>query len=455
MYNTKLHFHFTGIGGSGMSGIAEVLLTLGYRVSGTDQRQSSVLDRLASLGATIAVGHSREHLAKDASILVYSSAVTQSNPELVEARARGIPVIRRAEVLAELIRLKYGVVVAGAHGKTTTTAMIGRILEEGGKDPTVILGGTLRSSGGGGVLGRGDFLVAESDESDRCFLLLSPAIAVVTNIDAEHLSAYGSMEELERSFSQFLHAVPFYGLAITCADDPRVASLAASLERRVVTYGLESPATITAHDIKLEPGSSSYVVVKDNQEIGTVSLGMSGRHMVLNSLAAIAVGLEVGIPMETITRALRQMPGIARRMELLRDHQDLLVMSDYGHHPTELRATIRAVRDAWSSRFKRLVVVFQPHRYSRTKDCFEQFRDVFGDADIVLITEIYSAGEAPIPGISGETLCESLQHAGREFVGGVDGLSQRLKSVTLPGDLVLFLGAGSIGSIAEEYASCL
>jgi UDP-N-acetylmuramate--alanine ligase len=455
MYNTRLHFHFTGVGGVGMSGLAEILLNLGYQVSGSDLKESLSVKRLRDLGAAVAIGHAAEHLSPAASLVVFSSAVSGENPEILEARRRGLPVIRRAEVLAELIRLKYGVVVAGSHGKTTTTAMVGRILEVGGKDPTIIVGGTLSSSGGGGILGRGEFLVAEADESDRSFLLLSPAIAVVTNIDDEHLGAYGSLADLEQSFSQFLHSVPFYGLAVVCADDPRVMRVAASLERRIVTYGFSPAAQLSAIDISFRPGESTFTVTQDGESIATMTLPMPGRHMVLNALAACAVGIELGIPVAQIGEALGTMPRIGRRMEVLARAHGITVMSDYGHHPTEIRATLKAVRESWMQEHQRLRVIFEPHRYSRTSDCFGQFLDCFAAADEVMVSEIYAAGESPMADISGERLFQAMRHAGKRWLPKIADSLPTLREEMMPGDLVLFMGAGSIGGIGEQFARSL
>jgi UDP-N-acetylmuramate--alanine ligase len=452
MYNSGLHFHFTGVGGSGMSGLAEILLNLGYKVSGSDMKDSPVVWRLRSLGANISIGHKIDNLHSDASLVVFSSAVSDQNPEIIEARRRGLPVIRRAEVLAELIRLKYGIVVAGSHGKTTTTAMIGRILEVGGKDPTIVVGGTLSSSGGGGILGRGDFLVAEADESDKSFLLLSPAIAVVTNIDEEHLAAYGSLEELERSFGQFLHAVPFYGLAVLCADDHRVMKLAESFERRVVTYGFSERAHLTARDVRFSPGFSSFTLVREGMPLGEIKMPMAGRHMVLNSLAACAVGIELGLSIEEISQALGTLPRIGRRMEVLARGDGITVMTDYGHHPTEIKATLLGVRDSWMQDHKRLRVIFEPHRYSRTKECFSEFLDAFESADELMIGEIYPAGEKPIEGISGEVLFESIKHANKSWLPSIIEALPQIREQSRTGDLVLFMGAGPVGGMAEQFA---
>jgi UDP-N-acetylmuramate--alanine ligase len=455
MYNVKLHFHFTGIGGSGMSGIAEVLLNQGFQVSGTDLRQSSATDRLQSLGATIQFGHAAENLPPEASLLVFSSAVSMENPEVVEARRRGIPVIRRAEVLAELMRLKYGVAVAGSHGKTTTTSMSASIMEAGGLDPTVIIGGQVSSMASGARLGQSNFLVAETDESDRSFLLLKPTVAVVTNIDSEHLSAYTSMSELEQSFEQFIQSVPFYGLSILCIDDPRVRALAQRYDRRKVTYGISPDAQLRAIDIQHDRTTVRYTLEVRGEACGVIELPIPGRHMAVNSLAAIAVGLEFGIPLESIRSALARFGGVRRRLEVVAEVHGVTIMNDYGHHPTEIRATLAAVQAGWASYPHRLHVVFQPHRYTRTRDSFVDFLDAFEAADSLLLTEIYAASETPIEGISGERLCSAVHHSAKQFVANPEDALPFLERTVAKGDIVLCLGAGSIGSLPEKVAACL
>ncbi|MFM1848743.1 MAG: UDP-N-acetylmuramate--L-alanine ligase [Pseudomonadota bacterium] len=451
MYNSALHFHFAGIGGSGMSGLAEILLNLGFRVSGSDQKVTATVVRLRQLGAEIFEGHAAEHLPSGASLLVYSSAIDRANPEIVEAERRGLPIVRRAEVLAELMRLKYGVGVAGSHGKTTTTSMTAAILERGGLDPTVVIGGQVKSMGSGGKLGRSDYLVAETDESDRSFLLLRPTIAVVTNIDAEHLNAYTSLAELEESFHQFVRSVPFYGLAVLCIDDPRVRDLAELYKGRKITYGVSPQAQLRAVNIEPHRDGTTFEVVRNGEPICRVHLPMLGRHIVVNSLAAIAVGLEFGIAPETIAAALGEFSGVKRRLEVLGEHGGVTVINDYGHHPTEVKATIQAVRSGWGSELRRLHVVFQPHRYTRTRDCFVTFLDAFGECDNLTITEIYAASEAPIEGITGDTLAGAITHPAARYIKDFDDVLPRLLAEVEPGDVVVCLGAGSIGGFAERF----
>ncbi len=449
MYNPNLHFHFTGIGGVGMSGIAEVLLHQGFKVSGSDLNKGEACHRLESLGAKIFEGHSAENLPENASLLVFSSAVRSTNPELVEAHKREIPVIPRAQVLAELMRLKHGIAVAGSHGKTSTTSMIAHILEAADKDPTVIVGGQVKSIGGSGAkLGKGDFLVAESDESDRSFLLLKPTIAIVTNIDSEHLEAYASMSDLEEAFCSFVESVPFYGLAVLCIDDPKVEKLAELYSRRKVTYGLRPDAEIHAKNIKSDVDCMRYDLYKDKDKLVSITLPMLGHHMVSNSLAAIAVALELGINPDVISTAISTFPGVGRRLEKVGEARGIIVINDYGHHPTEIRATLSALRSSINNKDRKLHVIFQPHRYSRTKSCFAEFLTSFGDCDNLILTEIYAASEDPIENITGESLYNALNHPSKHFVKDFkDALSivPSLKS----NDIVVCLGAGTIGQLPQ------
>ena len=449
MYNSKLHFHFTGIGGSGMSGLAEILLTSGFRVSGSDQALSSVCKRLQGLGATIFQGHDAQNLPAASSLLVYSSAVGAENPELVEARRRGIPVIRRAEVLAELMRLKFGVAVAGSHGKTTTTSMIAAVLERGGLDPTVVIGGQVRTQASGGRVGRGSYLVAETDESDRSFLLLRPTIAVVTNIDNEHLNAYSSLADLFSSFEQFVSSVPFYGLGVFCIDDSRVRDLAKQYPRRQVTYGLSPDAEYQLTDVSVSPAGTRYAVLRAGEPLMEVHLPTLGRHLALNSLAAVAVGIEFGLAPELIRDALSAFPGVKRRLEVISTVHGITVVSDYGHHPTEIRATLRALREAYG-RSGKVHVIFQPHRYTRTRDCFVDFLAAFEQADRVAVTEIYAASEQPLPDVNGARLCAAMSHPAKQFFPELPEALGWILSEVQPGDTVVCLGAGSIGAFAEE-----
>lgn len=454
MYNTKLHFHFTGIGGSGMSGIAEILLSLGFHVSGSDIKDSPIVARLRSLGASILIGHRASNVPETASSLVYSSAVKLDNPEVQEANSRGIPVIRRAEVLAELMRLKFAVGVAGSHGKTTTTTMTAGILEKGGLDPTVIIGGQLQSSETGARVGKSDYLVAETDESDRSFLLLKPTIAVVTNIDTEHLNAYESFAELITSFEQFVHSVPFYGLAILCIDCPRVRDIYAKYTRRKISYGFSPEAVVQPVNVKERPAGIEYDIAVHGKVITHVSLPVPGRHLMLNSLAAVCVGLEFGVAPDTVASALNHFPGVKRRLEVSGKEAGITVINDYGHHPTEVRATLDAVRSGYGGSGK-VHVIFQPHRYSRTRDCFVDFLKSFDAADSVTITDIYAASEESIDGVSSEKLCAALIHPAKSYASTLEQAGIEVSRRAMKGDVVVCLGAGSIGQLPEKILELL
>lgn len=462
MYNPHLKFHFTGIGGSGMSGLAEILVGLGFVVSGSDLKDSSVCERLRSLGVQISIGHCRENLPLDASLLVYSSAVAQTNPEVSEARDRGLPIVARAEVLAELMRLKFGISVAGSHGKTTSTSFIASALELAGLDPTVIIGGRVKALSSGGKLGRGEFLVAESDESDRSFLLLKPSIAVLTNIDAEHMGAYESFDELVESFATFINSVPFYGLSIFCSDDLRVRKLFELSRKRKVCFGLnrfketlnneDRLPDFFADNITIDKHFSCYDLVVRGAFVQRIKLNIPGRHFVSNSLAAFAVADEIGVPLDVVAQALAQFRGVARRLEVLLERDNLALISDYGHHPSEIAATLKAIRDGWCNEGRRVVAVFQPHRYSRTRDCLSDFAGCFRDVDSLILTPIYSAGEAEIPGISSASIAEVVEHPQISLVPELSALGEVVKSGLKAGDIVVFLGAGSIDQIARGLA---
>jgi UDP-N-acetylmuramate--alanine ligase len=454
MYDTSLSFHFVGIGGSGMSGIAEVLLNCGFGISGSDLVFSEPCRRLQSLGANIQVGHLAENVPTDASLLVYSSAVRPENPEVQEARRRGIPVVPRAEVLAELMRLKFGIGVAGAHGKTTTTSMIGTMLEHAGLDPTVIIGGVIKSMCTGGKLGQGQFLVAETDESDRSFLRLKPSVAIITNIDSEHMEAYESMQDLIDSFEEYANSIPFYGLAIFCMDDERVANIASSYAKRKVTYGIHAPADIQAERITPEKFSVRYDLIIHGKNVGVVHLPVPGRHAVQNSLAAVAVGLELKLKSEQIIAALEKFEGVERRFDIVRTAEPT-VINDYGHHPTEIRSVISAIREGWKIEDRKIHVVFQPHRYTRTRDCFGEFLTAFDGADSVLIAPIYAASENPIPGITSEALTKALSHPNARCFADFDQMEQALFADVKPDDIVLCLGAGTIGGFSKRLASAV
>jgi len=455
MYNPRLHFHFIGIGGSGMSGLAEILLTSGFQVSGSDVRTSDICARLESLGAKIYIDHAASNVPASASLVVYSSAVLMTNPEVREAKRRKLPIVRRAEVLAELMRLKFGVGVAGSHGKTTTTSMTATILDAGGLDPTVVIGGQVKTLGTGGRLGQGEYLVAETDESDRSFLLMKPTVAIVTNIDDEHMNAYRSRKDLEDSFRKFVDSVPFYGLAILCVDDPVVRQIAKECKRRVLTYGFSPDAEVSAVDIKPSRAGMEFGVVYRGAHLGTFQLPMFGRHLVQNCLAAIGVGLEFGLSIETIRTALASFGGVKRRLEVIGTANSVTVMNDYGHHPTEIRATLRAIRECFAESMNRLVVVFQPHRYTRTQMCWGEYLSAFTEADHVVMTEVYAASEEPIVGVSGEALTAELHHSSKEFCADIERVVEVLPGKLQPRDLVLCLGAGSVGSLPEKLVSAL
>ena len=442
-----------------MSGIAELLANLGYEVSGSDARTSDVTERLESLGVRIAVGHQAAHLGPS-DVVVVSSAITADNPEVVEAQQRHIPVIPRAEMLAELMRLRYGIAIAGAHGKTTTTSMVALMLEAAGLDPTAVIGGRLSAFGSNARLGRGDYMVAEADESDRSFLKLSPAIAVITNIDHEHMESYGTWENLQQAFAEFANKVPFYGAIVACVDDLPVRELLPRLTRRVITYALDREADVSGSDMQLLPfGSRTRIWLRQpdgtKQDAGVIHLKVPGRHNVLNALAAIAVGIEVAIPFTRISAALEAFRGAERRFQTRGEAGGVLVVDDYGHHPTEIAAVIAAARAGID---RRLVAVFQPHRYTRTQQLLEQFGSAFAGADAVVLTDIYAAGEQPIPGISAQVLAEAVRRSVRvpvELVPALDDIPAAVARLTKPGDLVLTLGAGSIGTVGDRILEAI
>ena len=446
--------HFIGIGGSGMNGIAEVLLNLGYQVSGSDLQQTSVIERLRGMGAKIYTGHSRQHVG-DVEVVVRSTAVKDENPEVVEALERSIPVIPRAEMLAELMRLKYGVAVAGTHGKTTTTSMIATMLADTNLDPTIVIGGRLNSLKSGARLGQGEIMVAEADESDGSFLYLSPIIAMITNIDREHLDHYqGGIAEIEDAFVSFANKVPFYGLVIVCLDDPRVQEIIPRISRRLCTYGFNPQADLQATKVRISGMNSSFTVVAGEQVLGEVSIGLPGRHYVQNALAAIAAGLEIGLDFELIQHNLKRFSGVQRRLQILGEFQGVPVIDDYGHHPTEIIATLRALRQAFPDR--KLVVAFQPHRFSRTKYLFTDFLVAFNEADELLVTAIYPAGEAPIAGITAENLAEEIKHHGHKNVHyfvDQETMVSYLRDNLHGNQILITLGAGNINKVAYNLVA--
>lgn len=455
MFKRYQRIHFVGIGGSGMSGIAEILLNLGYQVTGTDQRRNEAVERLLQLGAKVHVGHAAEHV-EGAHVVVYSSAVARDHVELQAARRLGVPVIPRAEMLAELMRLKYGIAVAGTHGKTTTTSMIGAVLAEGRLDPTIVVGGRVTSLGTNARLGQGEFLVAEADESDGSFLKLAPTIAVVTTIDAEHLDHYGSLDAVRAAFLAFVARVPFYGCAVLCLDEPNIQTLLPRIDKRVVTYGLDSNADLVARRIRLSGLTSRFEVSRRGAALGECALQVPGRHNVLNALAAIGVGLDLDIPFITIQRALGAFTGVQRRFQVRGTAGAVTVVDDYGHHPAEIRATLAAAKAGFDAR---VVCVFQPHRYTRTRDLHREFVTAFNQADVLLVMDVYPAGEAPIPGVSAAALAEDIRAHGHRDVTHVGSdraeVAERLVQITRPGDLVLTLGAGDVYQVGVELLSRL
>ena len=458
----RIHrIHFVGIGGVGMGGIAEVMLNLGYQVSGSDLQENAVTRRLAEQGAIVNLGHGAENVS-DCDVVVISSAVKPDNPEVVAAQEQRIPVVPRAEMLAELMRFRYGIAVAGTHGKTTTTSLIASVLAEGGADPTFVIGGRLNSAGTHARLGDGRYLVAEADESDASFMLLQPMMAVVTNIDADHMETYeGDFQKLRHTFVDFLHHLPFYGLAVLCLDDPEVRNILPEITRPVTTYGLTNEADVYADGLHQEGSQTHFRVARPQQEEWLeITLNMPGHHNVLNALAAIAVAHEIGIEDTAIKRALESFEGIGRRFQINGEYQTpaghVLHVDDYGHHPREVEATIKAIRDGWPQRC--LVVAFQPHRYSRTRDLFEDFSRVLSEVDVLLLLEVYPAGETPIAGADGRTLARAIRTRGQVdpvFVEKIEALATTLKGVLQGGDILLTLGAGNIGAAATSLQAQL
>jgi UDP-N-acetylmuramate--alanine ligase len=465
MYKRFEKIHFVGIGGVGMSGIAEVLYNLGYKVSGSDMKESETTGRLRGQGINIAVGHKAENV-KDADVVVISSAVSSYNPEVEAARTLAIPVIPRAEMLAELARLKYAVLVAGAHGKTTTTSLVASVLGEGGFDPTAVIGGKLKSIGSNARLGQGEFLVAEADESDGSFLKLSPTIAVVTNIDREHLDFFKTIDEIKNAFLLFMNKIPFYGLSILYGDNEHIKELLPKMQRRFITYGLSDNLDLVAKNIKTDGLSTTFDAVLNGTSIGIFKVPLFGVHNVCNCLAAIAVANELEMSMDDIRKALQHFSGVQRRFEIKGMVSGIKIVDDYGHHPAEIMATLRAAKEAMAQSVGerravplqqknggRLIVLFQPHRYTRTRDLFNEFCYAFTDADKVVLIDIYPAGERPIEGINSESLLKGIKNTGKdvEYVKDRTDVSNRLKQELREGDTLLTLGAGDVWKIGEEF----
>jgi UDP-N-acetylmuramate--alanine ligase len=455
MFANIQRIHFVGIGGIGMSGIAEVLLNLGYKISGSDLRESAVLERLAALGALTFAGHAAANVA-GADVVVTSSAIPAGNPEVAEARRLHIPVIQRAEMLAELMRLKYGIAIAGMHGKTTTTSMVASVLAAGGLDPTVVVGGRVDAMGSNARVGKSQYLVAEADESDRSFLKLSPILSVVTNIDREHMDCYRDMRDVRRTFLEFMERVPFYGMVVGCNDDEPLRRLLPRVHRRVTTYGASQGSDflirMNSQQVELTPTGEHSPVVRfavsyKGKDLGQFTLHVPGTHNVLNATAAIAVGIAVDVSTEQIRSALESFRGVDRRFQLKGKAGDISVVDDYGHHPTEIRATLAAARQCG---FRRVHVIFQPHRFTRTRDLMDDFATAFADADTLSVLDIYAASEKPIDGITAEALAERISQAGKDevvYVPSFADAGERVATLAKPGDMILTLGAGSVSQL--------
>ena len=442
--------HFVGIGGIGMSGIAEVLLNLGYGITGSDLGQTDITQRLATLGAVIFKGHDEIHLG-DADVVVTSTAVKSDNPEVLAAHRRNIPVIPRAEMLAELLKMKFSIAVSGSHGKTTTTSMISTVLGQGGLDPTMVIGGKLASIGSNAKMGGGEIIVAEADESDGSFLKLGPCIAVITNIDREHLDHYRDIDEIKAAFLQFANIVPFYGSTVLCLDNLHIREILPQIKRKTITYGLEPPADYRAADINLRGAWTSFNVLYREELLGAAVLNVPGLFNVYNALATIAVAREIDMDFPAITAGLKTFTGVQRRLEVKGIGGGVTVVDDYGHHPTEIRETLAAARTVWPGR---LLVVFQPHRYTRTRALFEEFTGAFSDADLLVITDIYAASEAPIPGVNSENLAAAIRERGEKevlYIADFEAITERLLMLSRAGDVIITQGAGSVWKIGEEY----
>jgi len=457
MFRRIQHVHFVGIGGIGMSGIAEVLINLGFRVSGSDLKLSSVTERLQRMGVEFSEGHRAENVGQP-HVVVRSTAVRDDNPEILEAIRRSIPVIPRAEMLAELMRLKaHTVAVAGSHGKTTTTSMVATVLGHAGLDPTIVVGGVVGAFGSNAHLGTSDLMVVEADESDRSFLMLTPTIAVVTNIDREHMDYYHDMDDVRACFASFVNKVPFYGSSVLCLDDPNVQAIIPLLERRRMTYGLSAQADVSAHGIRYDNNfGSKFRVWRGTSEVGELSLRVPGVHNVYNALAAIAVGFELEVDFEKIAEGLGNFTGAGRRFQSKGEVNGALLVDDYGHHPTEIRATLAAAK--LGSGGRRIVVLFQPHRYSRTNDLMQEFARSFNNADVLFISDIYSASEDPIEGVTSETLTAAIKRFGHKdvtYIGPLENAAPILRDHVQPGDLVVTLGAGTVNRVGDQLLALL
>lgn len=457
IFGRTRQIHMVGIGGIGMSGMAEILLQKGYRVTGSDANMSDTVQRLQELGATVHIGHKEQNI-EGADVVVYTSAVkAEENIETKAALELGIPVIKRAEMLAELMRMKYGIGVAGTHGKTTTTTMIGHVVQDGSFDPTIIVGGKVHSfDKTNAVVGTGDVIVVEADEFDRTFLRLRPSLAVITNIEAEHLDIYDNLDDVKDAFVEFANKVPFYGAVTLCLDDPNVRSIIPKIDRRTLTYGLTPQAEVRASDVDLDHFQTTFSVLHEHEKLGEINLKAPGEHNVKNALAAVAVGLELDIDFEQIKSGLERFEGVFRRFQLKAEHDDVMVIDDYAHHPTEVQATLNAARKGWKDR--RIVAVFQPHLYSRTQKLFKEFGSSFFDAEVCVITDVYPSREEPIEGVTGQLISDAAKEYGHRKVHYVEDKTElpgRLKEIVQPGDIVITMGAGDIYKFGEQFVDAL
>ena len=452
MFSSIKKLHFVGIGGIGMSGIAEILIDQGFKITGSDKATSDNTERLQSLGTKVYIGHDAKNVEPDADVLVYSSAVAPDNPEIIEAQKRKIPVIRRAEMLAEIMRLKYGIGVAGTHGKTTTTSIISLVLMEGGIDPTVIVGGRLRGLAGSNArLGKGEFIVVEADEFDRSFLSITPTIAVLTTLETDHLDTYRDLDDIKGAFIQFAGKVPFYGSVVLCLDEPALQDIMPRIKKKIITYGLNGQADLQAVDIVHKENKSKFLVVHDGKDLGVIEIQIPGKHNVQNALAAVAVGLELKVPFEKIKTGVEKFTGVFRRWEVKAEIDGVTVVDDYAHHPTEIKATLAGAKSGWR---RRVVCVFQPHLYSRTRDFYEDFGRAFFNADLLIITDVYPAREEPIQGVTGELIAnaaKSFGHKNVHYVADKKSVPGFLKKVKQPGDIIITMGAGDIWRYGEEF----
>lgn len=457
IFGRTRHIHMVGIGGIGMSGMAEILLQKGYTVTGSDAREGETIKRLRELGAKIYIGHDEKNI-EGADVVVFTSAVkADENLETKAATEAGIPVIKRAEMLAELMRMKYGIGIAGTHGKTTTTTMVGHVIQDGSFDPTIMVGGKVHSfSETNAVVGKGDIIIVEADEFDRTFLRLTPSLAVITNIEAEHLDIYDNLDDVKNAFVEFANKVPFYGAVVLCLDDPNVRSIIPEIERRTITYGLTPQAKVRARNIEVNNFFSTFTVLNDGEEIGHIKLEAPGEHNVKNALAAVAVGLELGIDFKYIKSGLERFEGVFRRFQLKADIDDIIVIDDYAHHPTEVQATLKAARNGWKDR--RIVAVFQPHLYSRTKDLYQDFGSSFFDAEVCVITDVYPSREEPIEGVDGKLIADSAKEYGHRqvhYVKDKQDLPGKLKEIVQAGDVIITMGAGDIYNYGEKFVETL